>query len=209
MTSQTFTVIAGDLIGSRKHPGREEAARRIRSAIAAVMNEYREEFYAPLVLTRGMDELSGVLRRPDKSYRICRSLNEKLFPLRFRFAIVRGGADVAVKSRDAARMDGPAFHTASDLIKLAKKEDRCYYFSLGAGNDPCLNEMASLIEVVRGGASRRRRHMMELYARYNDQMAVAKRLGISQQAVSDALRQANYRELRRAENLLEKELSKS
>ena len=78
------------------------------------------EIYAPLTLTRGIDELSGVLRRTDAAYRICRGLNEAVAPQSVRFAIVRSDIDVAVNSKNAAQMDGKAFHSGK---QTAQRDD--------------------------------------------------------------------------------------
>ncbi len=208
--SKVFTVIVGDLARSRNSPDRQRLSYKIRSAINQVSGEYRKEFYAPLVLTRGIDELSGVLKRPNMSYRICRLLNDIIHSRFFRFAVVRDTLDVAVTSRDAARMDGPAFHTASDIMQRAKRENLCYCFSLGfefAKFDPWLNEMANLLHILRSGWSAHQRCVVQLYEKLGNQKTAAKRLGITQQAVSDALRQGYWKELKRAENMIDDALA--
>jgi len=86
MAAKTFTVIAGDLVSSRDSLGRQEASRKIPAAINLACTEFRSELYAPLVLTRGIDEVSGVLKRPNMAYRICRLVNDGVSPRLFRFA---------------------------------------------------------------------------------------------------------------------------
>lgn len=204
--SKVFTIIVGDVIGSRDISNRVKFMRRIQAVISEIVKEFQEEFYAPLKLTRGLDELSGVLKRPEKGYRICSLLNERLLPHQFRFAIVRGNLDIGVKSRDAAKMDGSAFHIAADIIERAREENRCYYFSLGlqpAVTEQLVNELANLIYLLRSNWSDHQRHIVELYVRLGKQKSVAKKLGITQQAVSDALRQARWKEIEQAEKVIE------
>ncbi|MDP2899185.1 MAG: SatD family protein [bacterium] len=205
MASKVLTVILGDLVHSRESKGRQELSRRIHSALIHLRHEFTEEFYAPLVLTRGVDELSGVLKRPNMSYRICTLLNARMSPRLIRFAIVRGNVDIAVTSKDARRMDGPAFHAAADLLAKAKTDNLYYYFKLGfefSEIDPWLTEIASLLHIIRSGWSDRQRRVANLYVKLGSQEAVADRLRITQQAVSDVLRRAHRRELKRAEDLI-------
>ena len=200
------TVIVGDLIESRTKASRKELSRQLPLHIADVHRDYREEFVAPLVLTRGIDELSGVLKRPFMSYTICELLNERLYPSAFRFAVVTGILDVGVGSKDARKMDGPAFHKAADLMEQAKRDRLRYVFSVSgkkvASADPVLTELANLIQTIRERQSDRQRYLIKLYEELNNQSDVAKELGVTQQTVSDALRAAQWRELRRSKDAI-------
>jgi len=211
MESKVFTVIVGDLLHSRESSGRRQLSHKIRLAIDYLSREFREEFSAPLILTRGIDELSGVLKRANMSYRICTFLNEQVYPHLFRFAVVRGRLDIAINSKDASRIDGPAFHTAADMIQRAKKKNLYYCFNLGfrfAEFDPWLNELANLLHILRSGWSGHQRRVVQLYKKFGSQKSVAKELGITQQAVSDALRQAHWKEVKRAENMIDEAFEK-
>ncbi len=211
MESKIFTVIVGDLMSSRASLDREQLSHKIRLIIGHLSIEFRKEFYAPLTLTRGIDELSGVFKRPNMSYRICRLLNEGVYPHLFRFAVVRGPLDIAISSRDARKMDGPAFHKAADLIQRAKKENLYYCFNLVsqfAELDSFLNELANLLHIIRSGWSNHQHRVVQLYEKLGKQKAVADELGITQQAISDALRQAHWKELKRAENMIGEILKK-
>ena len=210
--SKIFIIIAGDLVGSRNVSHRQQLSDKIRSVIDQITREFRDEFYAPPVLTRGIDELSGVFKRPNMSYRICKLLNDGIYPYLFRFALVRGVLDVAVDSRDASRMDGPAFHIAADLIQRAKKENLYYCFNLELFQvkefDQWLDEFTNLIHIVRSDWTEHQRKVVQLYERLENQQAVARELGITQQAVSDALGQAHWKEVTRAENIVDRILGK-
>jgi hypothetical protein len=205
-----LTVIMGDLVDSRRLRHRAQFSRTIQSVIGRFAREFQEEFHAPFVLTRGIDELSGVLKRSRLSYRFCRLINDALEGPLFRFAIVRGVLDVGVASRNPNRMDGPAFHRAADLITIAKQENRYYCFHLGLPGedfDRWFNELAALVHVVRSGWTTHQRRVVETYERLETQEAVAKKLSITQQAVSDALRQASWKEVARADALINSALA--
>jgi predicted DNA-binding protein YlxM (UPF0122 family) len=108
-------------------------------------------------------------------------------------------------------MDGPAFHTAADMIQRAKKENLYYCFNLGfqfTEFDPWLNELANLLHILRSGWSNHQLRVVQLYEKFGSQISVAKKLGITQQAVSDALRQAHWKEVKRVENMIDEALEK-
>jgi len=106
---ELYTVVVGDLVGSSKLRDRQSLAQKIESVLALLSKQFEHDFIAPLILTRGMDELSGVLLSPKNSYNICTWLNEEIYPLRFRCAVVEGLLDVGVDSGSARKMDGEAF----------------------------------------------------------------------------------------------------
>ncbi len=164
--SKSFTIIVGDLVRSRTTSGRQQLSYKIRSEIDCLCKKFRREFYAPLILTRGVDELSGVFKQTDMSYRICRFLNERIYPRSFRFAVARGTLDIAISSKDARRMDGPAFHTAADMIQRAKKGNFYYCFNLGfqfAELDLWLTESANLLHIIRSGWSDHQRRVAQFF----------------------------------------------
>jgi predicted DNA-binding protein YlxM (UPF0122 family) len=108
-------------------------------------------------------------------------------------------------------MDGPAFHTASDMIQRAKKENLYYCFNIGfqfAELDQWLTELTNLLHILRNGWSNHQRRVVQFYEKFGSQKAVAKELGITQQAVSDALRQAHWKELNRVEKMIDEVLKK-
>ncbi len=201
-TSKTFTVIIGDLVSSRTIGDRSELSIRIQSVIESVALKFKDAFYAPLVPTRGMDEYSGVLKSPKMGYQVCQFINSELYPHSFRFAVVRNVLDVNIAAKDARLMDGSAFHIAADLMLQAKKENLYYCFHLGFADEDfnlLLNKLVSFIHIIRSGWTSHQRGVIKLYESLENQGAVAKKLCISQQAVSDALKQAHWKEVSRAE----------
>jgi hypothetical protein len=125
MTSnKVFTVIIGDLVRSRRLRDRVAFSRKISSSIAKTNDLFKNDLYAPLVITRGIDEFSGILYSPSKAYRIYQELSMHLYPGLIRIAVVTGTLDVRVRSKNARMIDGPAFHLASDLVRKAKTNRR-------------------------------------------------------------------------------------
>ncbi len=136
------------------------------------------------------------------SYQICSALNDKIYPQQFRFVIVRDTLDVAINSKNASKMDGSAFHKAADMLKLAKRDNLYYCFEIKpkfAKLNSLLSDMTNLIQVMRSEWTDRQRQVIELYEKSENQKATATLLGITQQAVSDALQKAHREQVKRAE----------
>jgi hypothetical protein len=200
-----YTVIVGDLVRSRRDSDRKRLARVIPLALSHANRVFSGEFHAPLVQTQGIDAVSGVLKRPSMSYKICRGVNERILPNAFRFAVACGRLDVGLGSRDAAKIDGPAFHVAADLVERAKQQNLYYAFALGDESgelETLLTVLASVIHIARGTWTTRQRRVVKLYEELGTQKAVARKLGITQQAVSDALVKSSHKELVRAEEVV-------
>jgi hypothetical protein len=180
--------------------------------ITGVSTAFSSEFAAPIKLTKGIDEMSGVLQSPKPAYQICRAINDDLYPHRFRFVVVRGHLDIGIKSGDASLMDGPAFHLASKLLGEAKQRKYIYFFDMGLSKkQESINEWltvtANLAETIVSQRSRRQREIVALYDELGVQEEVAGRLGITQQAVSDALLHANWNAVNEAERVIDRALA--
>jgi len=150
------TVILGDLVRSRKIVDRRKELNEIKESLKRTKTIFGGDMIAPLEFSRGMDEISGLLRRPGHCYKICRTLNELIYPNQFRFALVLGEIDIGIGTKNSSLMDGPAYHIAAKLIEESK-----------------------------------------------NQVKVAGKIGITQQAVSDALRRSNWNLISRAYSLMD------
>jgi len=206
MNTQLFTVISGDLVRSRDISQRDAFSEKLNKTLEAVNRDFDDEIFAPLTVTKGIDEISAVLKKPGLSYRICRSLNDRIRPHSFRFAIVTGALDVAIEAHDARQMDGSAFHTASGLLLAGKKKDGLYFFKVGGSVtevDSLLEDLALLIHIIRQNWTPRQYRIIQLYSGLGNQFEVASRLKITQQAVSDSLRKSHFQDLKRAEESIE------
>ena len=202
-----FTAISGDLVGSSSLPDRDRISTAISAAIRKTYDRYAREFVGRLTTTKGIDEVSAVLNSPASSYSICRRLNEAIYPHMFRFAIVQGRLDIGIDTRDAGKMDGPAFHIAAALLEKAKKENIYYTFKVGGKQDyidELLTEIANLSSILRMRRSHSQHRIIEVYNESENQAEVARKLQITQQAVSEAMRKASWRETRRSDDLIDR-----
>lgn len=135
-----FVALVGDLEGSRKTRDRASFSESLERYLRTINAQFADEIWAPVVTVRGLDEISGLLHRPDKAFHVCARVNELVHPARFRWGISVGAIDVGLSSRDAGAMDGPAFHNAAEAILRGEAERRTYTFYL-PGLDTALAEM--------------------------------------------------------------------
>lgn len=216
-------VILGDLVDSRVVRDRPTVADDLERAIKQLGARYGREdaWVAPLVSTQGMDAVSGVLRKPRYAFDIAVALNTMLWPYRFRFALGSGTIDVAWKSNNAAAMDGPAFHRASDGLERARRDELTFAVELPEpSKEVCrlVERLCRLHQVLMQRWSKRAAMTMRAYRHLEaqgeatntkvTQGKAARELGITQQAISEALTRAHYAELTAAEDAVRTWLGK-
>lgn len=201
----TYIVILGDLKHSRTIEKRQYFAKLIADVIQTANITFKQDIIAPLTLTKGIDEFSGVLRNPKNSYKICSYINENIFPKGFRFVIFRGIIDINLESKDARIMDGPVFHKAAQTMDIMKKENKSYHFEIHKKNrdySKCITELANLIEIIKNSQTKKQHEIGMLFRKSKFQKYIAEQLNISQQAISEAIRVSYWKELIRAEETL-------
>jgi hypothetical protein len=207
--SRNPVVLLGDVVGSARIKGRLQMRRRMESACALVNRAYRGGIRADFKMLKGIDEVAGVLDAVASVYDIVLSFLGAARPHHVRFVAVRGVIDVGLDEDDVSAMDGPVFAAGSEIMARLKRSgmplsmhtgDR--YFDATAGA-----LMNSLI-LLRHAWSDRQHEIVDEYEKRGNQTAVARRLHISQQAVSDALRKARWREIGMLEGDLKRMLAR-
>ena len=213
MAKREYTVILADLVQSRAVQERRRAKRRIDNVLRSVSRHFinragSDLFIVAPVLTRGMDEMSAVLSSPSGSFEVCRHINFQLFPLKFRFALVRDAIDIGLKTGDASKMDGPAFHRAARGIEHLRKTDETYFFGFHGeqGYDLWMNRISNLAQAIVDKWSHRQTEAVILLEELGKQRDVADHLGISAQAVSERVRAADWNQVRSAFELVDRHL---
>lgn len=193
---QKFYVMLGDVIASRRITDREIFQRKLVEACSNVNLDFFEDIYADFNILKGIDEIGGVLLNITSVYKIINTLQEQFYPHSMRFALVHDYIDTAVESREVSRMDGPAFHRASDILKDLKGSRLIFKMSI---NDEIMEKMVTgeinLIFLLKKNWSLRQRRILYEYRKIGNQNMVAKAMGISQQAVSKALNRSMWKEI--------------
>jgi len=203
--------LVGDVVASRREPDRAELGRRIEAALARVNVRHASAWIAPLETTRGLDEVSSLLRHPRPAFEVVAAVNVMLWPARFRFALAGGAIDVGEVGDRAADLDGPAFHRAADALVRAREERRPLAVSLDALTPEVsrlLEETALLHHAHLRAATARgieiARHARGLLSGGPPPTGreIAEALDVSPSAVSQALTRSHHGEMVAAEEAI-------
>jgi hypothetical protein len=193
---QMLYVMLGDVIASRKIEDKEASQRKLEKACLEVNRNFAEDIYADFKILKGIDEIEGVLLNIASVYKIMDTMLEQFYPHSMRFVLVLDYIDTAVESREVSRMDGPAFHRASDLMKDMKGSRLMFRMSIGDDiMDKTVAGEINLIFLLKKGWSPGQYRILREYRKTGTQNMVAKALGITQQAVSKALNRSMWKEI--------------
>jgi hypothetical protein len=206
MSSELVTVFFGQFIGPLDRAGTDSIYHKAQWLVNHFFRSYRDDFYLPPVLRIERGEIFGLMKKPNVSYQVCSLFNEELYPGWVRFAIVRDAIEVPGEGKLENELVGRLVDKARHLLGKARTKGWCYVFDLGEDTpfNPVLTEMTSLVHAFRNMWSDHQNKVILLYKELGKQKHVAERLGITQQAVSDILKRAHWREIKRAEKLIDR-----
>ena len=210
MQSDWIAFIA-DLQASRRLANPEQFAKHLSPALEELEKRYRAEWRAPLMITAGLDRLSGLLKQPRHAFDVAVDLNLQAWPERYRVAVAAGPLHVGMNTRSAAAMHGPAFHRASEALERARTSDLLFAIDLGAQLEvecELAENVARLHATIMESWTEARARAVKFFRELGNQQEVAARLGISQQAVSQALAGAHHEKLQDAERAMQAWLGK-
>jgi hypothetical protein len=189
--------LIGDIVSSRDLPDRAGVQRRLQAELRRLNDELGPALTAPLKLTAG-DEVQGLLGPPERVVDILLAVAEGLHPARLVWGLGRGTLDTDL-SDDVSVLDGPCLHRARDAVEAAKSGGRWLVTrGLPEPHGRVLEALMDLLAAIRSGwTETRARYVRE--ARGRQQQEVAARLGVSKQAVHQALAAAHFAPVLEAE----------
>jgi DNA-binding CsgD family transcriptional regulator len=196
-----YCAIIGDINRSRDLPHRARVQRAFQRAIEHINTEFRDEIASDFVLTIG-DEFQGLLRSAKKGYRLVRRFAELMEPVDFAFGMGIGPLSTPLRKEAALGMDGEAFHRARAALVTAKKEKRSLVLDFDHPSLPLANALLALMERDWARLTPRQKEIIHLVAKYGNQSVVARKLGISQPAVSKSVSSSLADRLAEAEEAL-------
>jgi hypothetical protein len=198
--------LVGDMVGSRWVADHGETRRRVAAALELMNRRFAGALWAPLMLTKGIDEFSGVASSPEETFELLCQLNIEVHPQKFRLGVAWGEVIDLSRRRKASGMEGSAFHRAAAALERARGEHAPIAFEVRAG-DRCLRlvqaveAMASLDAALRSrwtpavvGVAR---DLIEARGGKPTQTRIARRVGRSQQAISQTVLRGRLKELAR------------
>jgi len=194
--------VIGDINGSRNLSRRARVQEKFEGAIVRLNREYAKAIASNFVLTIG-DEFQGLLRSPSESVSCIRRFRELMEPVSFSFGVGVGGLSTPLKPERALGMDGEAFHRARAALTSAKHGGQLLAFDFPGPAMPLVNALVGLMEKQWSRLTPRQREIAALLRKHKRQRTVARRLGISQPAVSKSASAADIAHLRQAETALQ------
>jgi hypothetical protein len=201
MKRQHYCAVIGDINDSRRLQQRARIQKKFQEAIAAVNREFRNGIAARFVITLG-DEFQGLVFAPEDGYRLIGRFRELMGDVPFAFGLGDGTLSTAMDGRLTNGMDGECFHRARAALRLAKLKRRGLVFDADHAAIPALNALVGLMEKQRSRMTPRQREIARLLIRSGSQKTVARKLGISPQAVSKAALSGALKQLAEAEEAI-------
>jgi hypothetical protein len=203
MTEDLF-VFLGDVISSKKLEHRENFQNKLINGCNIINKLYKPDIYSYMNIIKGSDEIGVVLKDISKFYSIMDVISKTIGPNLMRFVLVKGQIDTGLNQREISRMDGPAFHKASNLMDMLKNEKLIFKMDT---SDPIFDKLVTnninLIYLIEKKWSSKKINIINKYEKIRDQRKVAAKYGIKQQDVSYHLNSSNYGEIRNIKTDLE------
>jgi len=203
MEQNNYTVIIGDICGSRQLPGdrRYQTQLFIKSAIIQINEQFRDVIEAPLTITKG-DEFQALLPDIYQAQKIIFYLEKITIPIQLRFGIGEGEV-YKMGGKLPIEMDGPAFHKANEALKIAKRKKFYYYLvSDERREDVLVNAIFKLLTGIKSRWSERHYRFYWHYKEMGTYKEVATLENITPQTVCDTLKNIRALEVKFAEESL-------
>jgi hypothetical protein len=202
-------VLLTDVVGSRKIKDRTAFEKVFVQAIAEANRVFEADLILPVKGWKGLDEQAAMIGDPKCLYRLADFLNGMMAPVQLRLSIVRHEVDVLPADGDIRSADGPAFHEAAAQMLQLKEKGLLFGILSGDGEkDEPLAVSINLLLLQKEGWTRRQRDIYTAYCQTGNQEAVAKKLSVSQQAISKALKTIKGSQVQLLEDSLQQWLDK-
>ena len=202
-------VVLGDVKSSREIKNRELFQEKLIKVCNELNQEYKNDLYADFKILKGLDEIGGVLNEISNIYKIINKITNQIYPNTMRFILIRDYIDTALNSKDITKMDGPAFHKASERMKLLKKSKTLFdMVTYNETIDGSLIIMINLMLLYKERWTKKQRQIIEEYEKTLNQKKVALKYNITQQAVSKVINNTKWKYIKDLENKLNQIISK-
>jgi hypothetical protein len=203
MQSKTYCAFIGDMNKSRTLPNRGRVQQKFKKTIETLNKEFKSAIASKFVLTLG-DEFQGLLKSPEESYRFGRRCQELMGAVAFSFGVGIGTLSTPLNARTALGMDGEAFHRARAALQYSKKHKHHIWFDF---DNPAVGLVNALVGSLEKGwtlLNPKQQMIAELMRKDQRQVVVARKLKVTQQYISKALRTTTMNEMIDAETALQK-----
>jgi hypothetical protein len=208
MKKQLYCAIIGDINRSRDLPDRAKIQRLFLRTIDLLNNEFKKSIVSEFRfrVSEG-DSFEGLLVSPAESYRFARRLQDLMEPIPFAIGIGIGSLSTTFTKKKRKKVkvdtiDGEAFYRARRAVASAKKERQEVMFDFDSPALHLTNALVGLMESEWKRLTSRQQEIIQRRKELEGQEAVARKLRISQPAVSNVLRSPTIRKMTEAEDAL-------
>lgn len=188
-------VVLGDVIQSRDLADRSAFQRRLYEALETVNERFRVAIPNDFDTIKGVDEFGGTLEELSPVYEVMATILDRVHPTTIRFGIAQGPIDIGSEGDPISKLDGPAFHTAGELLEAAERDDLYAGVDTCRPVDPLLASTLNTLLLQREELTERQVEVVRAYEREGTQTSAAKTLDVPQQSISRTLQRANYQRL--------------
>jgi len=185
MKNKHYCAIIGDINKSRKLTYRGRTQKKFQRAIDSINREYKHSIASRFLITIG-DEFQGLLKSPADAYAVVKRFESVMAPVPFSFGIGIGTLSTPLR-KESLGMDGQVFYNARTAIERAKKEKKSIVFCSDEQSEYLLNSLVSLMDIYWNRLTQRQQQIITLFKELQNQKLIAKKLRISQPAVTKTL----------------------
>ena len=199
--NQQYIAVIGDIKGSKQSSVRSELQKQLKTVLADINMQYNKDIASKFVITLG-DEFQGLLKYGGHIMDILETIELRMHPVRIRFGIGSGKITTEINPEMSLGADGPAYYNAREAITRLKEKEKKSKAALSdtiilleddEQTEQLLNSLFSLLTVVKQGWTERQLEVIRDYLEHRDnQLGVARRLGITQSSVQKSLSNASF-----------------
>ena len=204
--NETRYVVLADIIESRHIENREAFEARLKTAFKYVNESEKKNILTPFTQMKGVDEFGCVLTDISPVPDMISGLLDRIHPTYARFGIASGKIDIGEDQQTVAKMDGPAFHRASELLEQAEESELFVGVDTNRETDRLVASALNLLLLEREHLTDRQIEVILAYDACGTQSKTGERVGLQQQAVSNLLRRANYGRRKKIRQMLRETL---
>lgn len=208
-----YIAIIGDIIDSKEISDRKVIQERLNDILDKINMEYKDNISSKFMITLG-DEFQGLLHNGCNVIRIIEFIEYSMYPVKIRFGIGVGSITTAINYDFPLGADGPAYYNAREMIedlKVLKNKTEEYNIKIKTDDevDVLLNTIFSLLFVIKNKWSDKQRNYVFHWYYYDlIQIELASIFNVTQGAVQQSLKKANYKKYKNALDVVENVLSK-
>lgn len=200
--NNTYIAIIGDIIASKKLSDRSEVQKKLNIVLRDINTKYKNDIYSNFTITLG-DEFQGLLCTGKSIMPILFEIERRVYPIKIRIGVGIGDITTDINRDISIGADGPGYYNARKAINCLKEDEKRKQtnpadirFEILEGYDELtmlLNTTLTLMTVIKEVWTERQREIIwDMLEHQDNQVEVAKRIGITQPTVQKSLSKGKY-----------------